>query len=97
VDAPVVSTGAVFVPEFGAHQRSRHPTFWELRRISRDTKQTQEHRKDTEFRSLAVIWGMRWLEHFRWSEPEFARYVGVRTCGQVGSNPATSKGSHART
>jgi hypothetical protein len=56
----------------------------------RDTKRTQEHRKDTKLWSLTVNCGKRRIPCFAWSERTNGADVDFCTRASVGSIPATS-------
>jgi hypothetical protein len=61
----------------------------------RDTKRTQEHREDTDFRSVPVIAGNIRLSGFPCSDRQMTSDLGVQISVLAGSIPATSKGGSA--
>jgi hypothetical protein len=63
---------------------------WRARAASRDTKRTQEHRKDTKLWSLTVNYGKCRILCFAWSERIHSADEAFRSCASVGSIPATS-------
>jgi hypothetical protein len=75
---------------------SDHRDFRSVRELWRDTKKTQEHRKDTKLRSLAVNGGQRWIGRYPWSERLQGADVGICIRASVSSIPATSKGAYVQ-